>query len=80
VAKAPVKENQFDARRETLVVETKTTWEQGVSADDRAKARIGQALHRDPENAKKLEYVRCPTGFIRHITVTDEDVQRIGNA
>lgn len=74
VAKAPVKENQFDERRETLVMERRTTWDQGVSVPERDKAAIVDALHRNPQGVKKLEYIRTPTGFIRHITVTADDL------
>lgn len=76
MAKAPVKENQYDERRETLVVEEKTVWQAEVPAADRP--RIAAALHRNPKETKKLEYVLCSVGLIRRITVTPEDVARIG--
>lgn len=74
MAKAAVKENQFDERRETLVMERRTTWEEGVSVSESEKQAVIDALHRNPQEVKKLEYIRCPTGFIRHITVTADDL------
>lgn len=78
MAKAPVKENQFDERRETLVVERKTTWPAGVSVPKEARAKLVDQLHAQPQSAKKLDYIRCPTGFVRHITVTEDDLARLG--
>lgn len=80
MAKAPTKEkieNQFDERRETLVVETKTSFESGP-ADSDAREKVRRLIHANPKDAKKLEYVRCPTGLIRHVTVTAEDFERLG--
>lgn len=77
MAKAPVKENQYDERRETLVMERKTSFAAGVNVPDGEKARVIDALHRNPQAAKKLDYIRSPTGFIRHITVTQEDVDSL---
>lgn len=78
MAKAPAKENQYDERRETLVVEKKTLWQADVPAADRAS--IATALHRNPQEAKKVEYVLCSVGLIRRITVTPEDVARLSAA
>jgi hypothetical protein len=80
MAKAPAakeKGNEFDDRREGLVVERKTVFpaELNVSADRRPGLR--EQLHADPKAAKVLEYVRCPTGFIRTITVTADDLTRL---
>ena len=77
MAKAPAKENQFDERRETLVVEKKTSWPADVKAPESDRPRLADALHANRQNVKKLEYIRCPTGFIRHITVTQEDLDAI---
>ncbi|MFO0944887.1 MAG: hypothetical protein U1D30_02905 [Planctomycetota bacterium] len=74
VAKAPVKENQFDERRETLVIERKTTFAPDLKIDAAKRNALIDAVHRHPADVKKLEYIRCPTGFIRHITVTEEDL------
>lgn len=80
MAKAPASENQFDETREKLVVERKTTWPKGLDVTETERQAINDRLHREPAAAKKLEYVRCPTGLIRHITVTPEDVDRILNS
>lgn len=71
--------DKFDRYREALVVETNTIWPaeyQGLDAAE--KGRIEQALHADPKGCMQLEYIRMHTGFCRQITVTAEDVQRIG--
>jgi hypothetical protein len=71
--------DKFDPYREALVVETNTVWPDALAATDAArKARIEQALHADPQSCGQLEYVRLHTGFCRQITVTPEDVQRVG--
>lgn len=80
MAKAAAKENQFDERRETLVVERKTSFPADIALADVERQRVRDALHRAPKDAKVLEYIRCPTGFVRHITVTKEDVERLKGA
>lgn len=72
-------EPAFDPYREALVVETETRWPAeltGVPAADRP--RIEDQLHAEPQKAKQLEYLRLPTGFSRRITVTAEDLARLG--
>ena len=76
-AKKTVPDNQFDERRESLVVETKTVWPAGIEVEEAEKKRIDSRLHQNPRDAKFLEYVRCPTGFVRQITVAPEDLQRL---
>lgn len=71
--------DKFDPYREALVVEQTTVW--GDDFDDIQigdRAKIEQELHADPENASNLEYVRMHTGFSRQITVTDDDLTRLG--
>ena len=71
--------DKFDPYREALVVETNTVWPDELAATDAArKARIEQALHADPQSCGQLEYFRLHTGFCRQITVTPEDLQRVG--
>jgi hypothetical protein len=72
--------NAFDPYREALVVEQKTVWPdelsgapQGESEQERIEAR----LHAQPAQAAELEYVRLHVGFIRKITVTAVDLQRL---
>lgn len=68
----------FDAYREALVVETNTVWPPefaGLSQTERDA--IETRLHADAREASQLEYLRLPTGFCRQITVTADDVQRV---
>ena len=73
--------NTFDRYREALVVETKTIWPDELpnaphSESDRQ--RIAERLQTDPAQAAELEYVRLHVGFIRQITVTAADLERLG--
>lgn len=73
--------DKFDPYREALVVETATLWPDGLpslAAADRQ--RVEAALHAEPDKATHLEYARLHTGFSRQITVTAEDLQRLGLA
>lgn len=71
--------DKFDPYRESLVMETATIWpEEYEELESKKRARIENALHADPEQCSQLEYVRVHTGFCRTITVTDEDLERIG--
>ncbi len=71
--------DKFDPYREYLVMETQTVWPEGYDEMEPAeKQRIEQALHSEPQSCGQLEYVRTHTGFCRSITVTDEDIERIG--
>lgn len=77
MAKAAPKANQYDERKEGLVVERKTTFPKELAIAESSQPRLRQLLHGDPKAAGALEYIRCPTGFIRHITVAKEDVERL---
>ncbi len=71
--------DKFDPYREALVMETTTIWPDGyeeLEPDERQ--RIEQALHADAEQCSGLAYERTHTGFCRQITVTDEDIERVG--
>lgn len=73
--------NKFDPYRDALVVETLTTWPEAYadwSEEDRN--RIEAVLHETPQEAADLDYVRQHTGFARVITVTPEDLERVGVA
>jgi hypothetical protein len=71
--------NEFDPYREKLVVETITTWPEEYDGWDRANRIAAEnKLHAEPDKAAELEYVRQHTGFCRKITVTPEDLARIG--
>jgi hypothetical protein len=70
--------NEFDPRREKLVYETRTLWspELGVLSDD-DKKWLAAAVHDSPQDAARLVYERTHTGFIREITITVADVERL---
>ena len=69
----------FDPYREALVMETKTVWTRELEdLNEARKQRISEALHQQPDAASNLKYVRVHTGFCREITVTEEDVARLG--
>lgn len=70
--------DKFDPYRESLIVETSTTWsEEAGDLPPADMQRIAEALHADPEQCAQLEYIRVATGFCRHITATAEDIQRV---
>lgn len=71
--------DKFDPYREALIVETTTVWPPEYDDLDAAeKRRIERQLHDDPEHCAALEYVRMHTGFCRAVTVTPEDLERVG--
>ena len=72
--------NAFDPYREALVVEPKIVWPAdlpGGPPTSEERERLAARLHADPAKAAELEYVRLPTGFIRKITVTAGDLERL---
>ena len=71
--------NEFDPYREALVVETGTIWPDELpDRDAETRERIEEALHATPQDAAELTYERQHTGFSRVITVTPEDLKRVG--
>jgi hypothetical protein len=71
--------NEFDPYREALVVETSTLWPRELEdRDEAARERVEQALQAAPQQAAELTYERMHTGFCRVITVTPEDLKRLG--
>ncbi len=71
-------EEKYDARRETLVMETRTNWDpQLAGLSDADKEWLAHAVHEHPEKAAKIGYERSHTGFVREITVTVADVERL---
>jgi hypothetical protein len=71
--------DRFDPYREALVMETNTIWpDEYDDLESSEKARIETALHGNPQACSQLEYVRVHTGFCRQITVTPDDMARIG--
>lgn len=69
----------YDARRDQLVMETQTLWDPDIEQElsDEDKALLSTAIHRAPELAEKVEYERSHTGFVRTITVTVNDLERL---
>ena len=71
-------EDNYDARRETLVMETRTHWDPVLAGlSDADKEWLARAVHEEPQKAAKIGYERSHTGFIREITVTVADVERL---
>jgi hypothetical protein len=71
--------DKFDPYREALVVETLTVWPKELDRPDEGdRGRLESLLHANAAEAGHLEYVRLPTGFCRKITVTAEDLARLG--
>ena len=72
--------DKFDPYREALVVEAQTVWPVELAEVAEAeKQRIASLLHGDPASASQLSYVRLHTGFCREITVTEDDLARLGS-
>jgi hypothetical protein len=70
--------NKFDPRLESLVMELKTLWDPevgNISPED--KAWLAEEVQKHPDRAAKINYERSHTGFVREITVTLADVERI---
>jgi hypothetical protein len=71
-------EEKYDARRETLVMETRTNWDPALAGlSDADKQWLAHAVHEQPEKAAQIGYERSHTGFVREITVTVADVERL---
>lgn len=71
--------DQYDPYREALIVEVETEWPEDYDDWELAeRARVERLLHERPQDASQLEYVRTHTGFCRKITVTPDDLERIG--
>jgi hypothetical protein len=71
-------EEKYDPRRESLVMETRTLWDTALGKlSDADKAWLAEAVHQQPSKAAKIGYERSHTGFIREITVTVADVERL---
>jgi hypothetical protein len=69
----------FDPYREALVMEAVTIWPDEYDGLELSrKSKIEAQLHAAPDKCTELEYVRVHTGFCRQITVTPEDLARIG--
>lgn len=71
-------EEKFDPRRESLVMETRTSWDPALgNLSEADKEWLAHAVQEQPEKATKIAYERSHTGFTREITVTVADVERL---
>lgn len=71
--------NEYDPYREALVMEVTTVWPEDYDDwEPTDRRRIEEKLHADPASASQMEYVRMHTGFLRQITVTADDIERLG--
>ena len=70
---------KYDPRLESLVVETRTIWDDPqvgeLSDDDRHW--LAEAVHAQPTDAVSIEYERAHTGFTRIIKITVADIERL---
>ena len=70
--------NKFDPRMDSLVIETKTTWDPAIGTLSAADQEwLAAAVHRSPQKASQVSYERAHTGFTRTITVTVSDIERL---
>ncbi|MCC9606343.1 hypothetical protein LOC68_18340 [Blastopirellula sp. JC732] len=70
--------DRFDPYREALIVEERTIWPADCEIPLADRGRIERLLQGDAASCSHLEYVRVHTGFCRTITVTAEDLDRVG--
>lgn len=71
-------DDTYDPRREQLVMETRTLWDPALgSLKEADKQWLSHAVHAEPRKASRVAYERSHTGFIREITVTVADVERL---
>ncbi|MFO0913930.1 MAG: hypothetical protein U0795_13310 [Pirellulales bacterium] len=71
--------DKFDPYRESLVMESETVWPEELGDVPVAvRPRVEEMLQADPAAAAQLVYVRTHTGFCRQITVTADDLHRLG--
>lgn len=70
--------DKYDPRLESIVVETSTIWSPELSSiSEQDKNSLARAIHEHPELASKIRYERMHTGFMREITVTVADLERV---
>ena len=70
--------NKYDARLESLVMETTTLWDSEISElSEEDKGPLAKAVHDAPELASNISYERSHTGFTRVVTVTAADIERL---
>ena len=69
---------KFDPRVDDLVMETRTLWDDSVGElIDEDRLWVSRTIHQYPKLAGNVRYERSHTGFIREITVSLEDIQKL---
>lgn len=59
-------------------METRTLWDPALgNLSEADKNWLSHAVHAEPARAAKIGYERSHTGFVREITVTVADVERL---
>lgn len=70
--------DKFDPRVDALVMETRTLWDPSVGdLTEEDRRWVARSIHQSPSLATHVSYERSHTGFVRVITVTLEDIQRL---
>jgi hypothetical protein len=73
--------DDFDPYREALIIETTTLWPDEYDDWEPSDRRsVEDRLHAEPDKAAHIDYIRQHTGFRRQITVTPQDLERLGVA
>ncbi len=69
---------RYDSRIESIVMERRTEFADDLGElTNYARRWLAAALHADPRHAARLRYERQHTGFLREITATRADVERL---
>lgn len=70
--------DSYDPRIDSLVVETRTAFAPSLNTlSEDEKIVLGRAIQRHPQLASTLRYERTHTGFIRHVTVSEADIEKL---
>ena len=73
--------NDFDSYREALVMEELTIWPDDFDdIEPSERQRLEKLLHASAEESAEMTYRRMHTGFLRQITVTQTDLQRVSSS
>ena len=69
---------KFDPRVDNLVMETRTLWDDAVGdLTEEDRRWVAKAIHENAHLASNVHYERSHTGFVREITVSLEDIQKL---
>ena len=72
-----ITETNMKADKSALSAVNAGTMPKGSKLSDADKEWLSQAVHAEPQKAKSVAYERSHTGFVREITVTVADVERL---